>query len=245
MPEFGSEDERLSWLLTAVDLRASGATVPMMCAEDIDVFHVTAAWLTRCAALAKGCLFLVREELYAPAGVVYRALWELWIEWRFMLRIGDRRVNAAKVLLSAQIETLEVVEAHPDRLGADHLYKLRRDVADFEAVHREASCAVREQRERRHFSWSGLSYSAMEEALGQGPGVYGIASWEAHGTVTTIRDVRVDARDRSARLEFGQTEDSLAPEFILYSAGGVLFYVYSDFAEIWGLQPITLPRAAG
>ncbi|MDE3180553.1 MAG: hypothetical protein KGM47_12940 [Acidobacteriota bacterium] len=213
-------------------------------AEEVDVFHVAAAWLARCETLAKGCLLLVREELYAPAGVLYRALWELWIEWRFMLRIGDRRVNAAKVLLSAQIEALEVVEGHRDRLGADNLDKLRQDVADFEAVHREASRAVREQRERRHFSWSGLSYSAMEKALGQGPGVYGLTSWEAHGTVTTIRDVRVEARDRSARLEFGQTEDALAPEFILFSAGGVLFYVYNDFAEMWGLQPVRIQRAA-
>jgi hypothetical protein len=238
---FKSEAERLDWLIGQVEVHASNATLPCPDPEDVEVFHVTASWLERCVALAKGVSVLLGENLYAAAGVVRRSLWELWIDWRYLLRVGDRRLNAAKVLFNTQVEVLEFMEIHNDKFAGEYLAKLRRNLLDFESRHPEASAKVREQRQQRHFHWSGLSHSAMERALDAGPGIYSPLSWDAHSAVNTIRDVSIDLENETAFFRFGQTEENARPDFVLFSTGGVLFYVYNEFAEMWGLETIAPP----
>ena len=237
---FESEGARLAWLINEVEARASNAIIDGPEPEDLEVFQVTASWLTRCFALAKGLAVLVQEELYAPACVLHRTVWELWIDWRHLLRTEDRRLNAAKVLFNAQLETLRLIDARPARFEDEPVGALRRDLADFEAQHPEASAAVREQRHKGHFHWSGLTYSKIERGFGGDVGIYGPLSWEAHGTVTTLRDVKIEVGDKPALFRFGQTEDAYRPDFLLFSAGGVLFHVYNDFADMWGLRAIEL-----
>lgn len=239
---FQHEDERIAWLISEVEARTSNLALAKPKSEDLELFQVTASWLTRCFALVKGLSILVQQELYAPACALQRTVWELWIDWRYLLGVGDRRLNAAKVVLSAQIETLQFADRHQGGFDSEHLAKLRQDLSDFESRNPRASVAVREQRGKRHFHWSGLTYSKMEAKLGGDGGVYGPLSWEVHGTVTAMRDVRLEVRDGSALFGFGQTEEAYRPEFLLFSAGGVLFYAYDKFADTWGLPPIELPN---
>jgi uncharacterized protein DUF5677 len=239
---FKSESERIEWLVREVEARASGASLRPPPPQDVEVFHVTASWLARSMELAKGVSLLVGNQLYAPAGVALRSLWELWIDWRYLLRVGDRSLNAAKVLLNAQLATLDFADAHLDCFDRKYLQKLHQNVADFEARHPEASAQVRRQRSKKRFHWSGLAYSRMERELAPGAGVYGPLSWEPHSTVTTIRDVSVDIGDADVFFRFGQTEDAIRPDFMLFSAGGVLFYIYNDFSKMWGLPAINLPE---
>ncbi|MBZ5513958.1 MAG: DUF5677 domain-containing protein [Acidobacteriia bacterium] len=239
---FKSEAERLDWLIGQVEVHASNATLPCPDPQNVEVFHVTASWLERCVALAKGVSVLVGENLYGAAGVVRRCLWELWIDWRYLLRVGDRRQNAAKVLFNTQVEVLEFMEVHHDKFDSEYLAKLRRNLLDFESRNANASAEVRRQRQRGRYHWSGLSHSAMERALGPGPGIYGPLSWDVHSAVSTIRDVLIDLSDDSVFFQFGQTEANTRPDFVLFSSGGVLFYIYNEFAEMWGLHRIALPE---
>lgn len=239
---FASEDARLSWLIGRVEASAASAGPGRCEAEDLAVFQVTGSWLARCLDLVKGLVVLVQEEHYAPACVVRRAIWELWIDWRYLLRFGDRRLNAAKALLCAQVETLEFVGSHRDAFDGAHLEKLRQNLSEFESRNAQASAAVREQRRKRRFHWSGLSYSKMETALGGGPGIYKPLSWEVHGIVAAMRDVQLDMSDNTVLFQFGQTDSAYPPDRLLYSAGGVLFYVYNEFADMWGLPAVELPR---
>lgn len=241
---FESEGERLAWLVSEVEARVSRASLEPPDPKDLEVFRVTASWLARCLDLVKGLAVLVQEELYAPACVLSRTAWEIWIDWRYLLRIGDRRLNAAKVLLRAQIETLEFANRHSDIFESTYLARLRQSLHDFESGHSEASAALKKQRSSRHFHWSGLTYSQMERAVGGEHGVYGPLSWETHGTVTAIRDVELEVESNTATFRFGQTEKAHSPDFILSSSGGVLFYVYNEFAHTWGLQPLELPQKA-
>ncbi|HVA00352.1 MAG TPA: DUF5677 domain-containing protein [Terriglobia bacterium] len=240
---FESEGERIDWLIEQVEGRGSNTTVPPLDPQDIEVFHITASWLARCTSLTKGLLVLVRDRLYEPAGVVHRSSWELWIDWKYLLRVGNRRLNAAKVLLSAQIGTLEFTDFHHDAFDSGYLERLHQNLLDFESRHPEASAEVRQQRRKRYFHWSGLTYSRMERELAGEPGIYGALSWEVHGTVSPMRDVQLDVSDNAAFFRFGQTEETYRPDFLLFSVGGVLFHVYNDFADMWGLQPIEFRKS--
>lgn len=239
---FDSETDRLTWLIDMVKACTSDTTLSAPKAEDLELFKVTASWLTRCFDLAKGLATLVQQELYAPACVLHRTVWELWIDWRYLLRTSGRRVNAAKVLLCAQIEALELIDAHPEAFDEAYRGALRSNLGEFEARHPKASAVVRRQRRRGRFHWSGLSYSKMERGLGGNFGIYGPLSWEAHGTVTAMRDVRLEVGDNVALFQFGQSAEVYRPNFLLYSAGGVLFYIYNDLADMWGLPAIELPK---
>jgi Family of unknown function (DUF5677) len=238
---FESEGERLAWLFGEVERFASNSRVSLCDPADIEVFHVTASWLARCTEMAKAISVLAHNELHASTGVVLRSLWELWIDWRYLLKVGDRRLNAAKVLLNAQIAALDFVDAHASQFEEGYLQKLHQNVAEFEAGHPEVSAQVRKQRSKKQFHWSGLTFSQMERLLAPEATVYGQLSWEPHSTVTTIRDVSLDVEDSDAFFRFGQTEEAIRPEFMLFSAGGVLFFVYNDFARLWGLQSIAAP----
>lgn len=239
---FDSEKDRLAWLIDNVEARTSEATLSALQAEELELFEVTASWLTRCFALAKGLAVLVQQELYAPACVLHRTIWELWIDWRYLLSTSGRRLNAAKVLLNAQITALELIDAHPEAFNDGSREALHRTLGEFEARHPRASALVRDQRRRRRFHWSGLSYSKMERGLSGSSGIYGPLSWEAHGTVTAMRDVRLEVGDNVALFQFGQSSEAYRPDFLLCSAGGVLFYIYNDFADMWGLPAVELPK---
>ena len=239
---FKSEAQRLRWLIREIELGAAGTDVSLPDPESLELFRVTGCWMEICLTQAKGVLSLVERKLFAAVGPLHRCLWELWINWRYLLTIGDRRVNSAKVILNAEVETVEFAEAHPKELDPAYLAFLRKRIQEFELRNPEAAAQIRDQRRKRRFQWSGKSYSEMERLLSRGRGIYRPLSWETHAIVAAIRDVRVEVKSDGARIEFGKQEEIARPDFTLFSCGGVLFYIYNDFAKLWGLSKIALPK---
>jgi hypothetical protein len=236
------EAQRLDWLIHEVEGLVMQAEVCCHDAGCAEVFQVTGSWLQTCLTRAKGIGVLVRKKLYAAVGPLHRSLWELWIDWRYLLRVGDRQLNCSKVLLTARLEAIEVADAHRDCFDPSYLAKLHDEIHEFELQHPVAAAEVKGQRRKRHYHWSGKSLSSMERALAPEGQVYGILSWEAHGVVSPLRDVSVLLKDEDTIVRFGQGENAIRPEFVLWSSGGVLHYIYNDFAEMWGLPAIMLPK---
>lgn len=245
---FESEIHRLDWLIQQIEERVSKGhnITPPDWAESAEVFVVTSSWMEACLIQAKAILALLGEELHAGAGPLNGALWGLWIDWRYFLRVGDRRINAAKVLLSAQLEALEYFETIPGALQADQIARIRASVQRFESEHPEASAQIRQQRQTGRYHWSGLSRTSMERKLAPGPSVYRPLSWEAHAVMGPIRDVAVNVEDDVISMRFGQEEKNtiLNQRFLPRSSGGVLFYIYNEYADMWGLPAIVLPKPA-
>ena len=111
-------------------------------------------------------------------------------------------------------------------------------------VYPEASAEVRTQRGRRKYHWSGISRSEMERTLGGSAFAYQFLSWDAHGTMGPIRDVSFKLSDGMAHFRFGRLETESSVKFCAWMNGGVLYYIYNDFARMWGLPAVVPPNAA-
>jgi hypothetical protein len=210
--------------------------------ELVEVFIVTSTWLNRALAEAKGILLLITQDVAEAVDPVQRALWELWTEWRYLLNHGDQAFNAEKVILTAMLEALRPFGGQSAAPEPSELARLRANVQEYEAQHPRASVEVRAQRQKRKYHWSGVSRSEMERAVAGSALVYRMLSWDAHGIVSPIRDVSFELKDGVARFKFGRRESESDINWRAWASGGVLFYIYNDFAELWGLPPVVLPR---
>jgi Family of unknown function (DUF5677) len=242
---FDSEVDRLDWLIHEVEKRAKDATVTIPDPESLDVFVVMSSWLALALSQAEAVLLLITHDLSTGAGPLQRALWELWIEWRFLLKQKDHALNAAKVTLNAELEALDAFEKMPIIAKGGRLARVQRQVKAFEAQHPEAAAQVRTQRKNRKFHWSGLSRSAMERELAPGAAVYRLLSWDAHAVMGPVRDVAVRRTATTVHFEFGRQETPADVNRSAWASGGVLFYMYNDFAKMWGLSPIIVPKSPG
>jgi hypothetical protein len=242
-PVFDSEIQRLDWLIRQVEKCVKGRDEPQVAPELVEVFVVTSTWLNTALAESKAILLLVMQGLAEAVGPLQRALWELWIEWRYCLRHGDRSLNAAKVILNAMLEALEPFEGQAGVFEASVLARLKGSAQEFEAQHARAAVELRAQRQKRRYHWSGLSRSEMERTLGGNPLIYRMLSWDAHAVVSVIRDASFELTDTVARFHFGREASQSDANWLAFANGGVLFYIYNDFAQLWGLPPVVLPHA--
>jgi hypothetical protein len=238
---FDSETQRLDWLIQHIEEQVRGCDGPQVAPDLIEVFVVTSAWLNAALTQAKAILLLITKGLPEAVGPAQRALYELWIDWRFLLRHGDRAFNAAKVRMNAMLEALDSFEKRPDTLEPSELAESKLRLQEFEARYPHASVEVRAQRRKRRYHWSGMSRSEMERTLGDSAFVYQYLSWEAHGVMGTIRDVAFEANERVAHFRFGRQESESGVNRCAWLNGGVLYYIYNDFAHLWGLPPVVLP----
>jgi len=238
---FDSETQRLDWLIQHIEEQVRGCDGPQVAPDLIEVFVVTSAWLNAALTQAKAILLLITKGLPEAVGPAQRALYELWIDWRFLLRHGDRAFNAAKVRMNAMLEALDSFEKRPDTLEPSELAESKLRLQEFEARYPHASVEVRAQRGKRKYHWSGMSRSEMERTLGGSVFVYQFLSWHAHGVMGTIRDLSFEVNDGVAHFRFGRQESESGVNRCAWMNGGVLYYIYNDFAHLWGLPPVVLP----
>lgn len=239
---FTSEVERLGWLVQQVEHLVKDRTLDPPSPELVLLFSVTSVWLSSALAQTKAILLLITEGLTEAVGPLQRALWELWIEWRYLLRQSDRAVIAAKVMLNAMIETIGVLEGEPGVFGPDYIAKLHHNIRQFESSYPVAAQEIKSQRKARRFHWSGMGFAEMERTLAPGQKVYKLLSWDAHRTVASLRDVAISFGGDKVSFQFGQKVRDRDIERHAWHSGGVLFYTYNDFAGLWGLPPALLPE---
>jgi hypothetical protein len=238
---FGSEIDRLDWLIQQIEEQVRGCDEPQVAPDLMEVFVVTSTWLNAALTQAKAILLLITQGLPQAIGPAQRALWELWIEWRFLLRHGDRARNAAKVRMNAMLEALDPFEKQLDTLDPSELAEAKLRLQEFEARYPQVSVEVRAQRGKRQFHWSGMSRSKMEQILGGSVFAYQFLSWDAHAVMGTIRDVTFEVKDGVAHFRFGRQETESSVNLCAWMNSGVLYYIYNDFAHLWGLPSIVLP----
>jgi hypothetical protein len=240
---FESEIHRLDWLIQQIEERVTQESLPPVDAELLVLFSVTGAWFNTALTRTRAILMLLEHGLQEAAGPLQRALWELWTDWHYLLKHGDRIRNALKVRLNAMVEAVESLDNQQHKLPPPMLVQMKQDVQEFEAQYPDVSAEVRAQRKKRKFHWSGLIRSERERTFSGGTFVYQYLSWEAHGIMNPIRDVSWDFNDEIARFRFGRRETESEIDQVACMSGGVLFYIYNDFAQLWGLLPVVLPDA--
>jgi len=240
---FESEIHRLYWIIGEVEEQLANRDVPPQAEQLPDVFMVTSLWLNSVLTQAKGILLLITQGLPGAVGPLQRALWEHWTEWRYLLNHGDRGLNAAKVNLNAMLEALDHAEAQAGTLEPSMLARLERTVQEFEAQHPRASTEVRAQRKKDKFHWSGMSRAVLEQTVGGSTFAHQYLSWEADGIMGPIRDISIEPNGEVPNLRFGRQKDESEINQNAWISGVVLFYMYDEFARMWGFPPIVTPDA--
>jgi hypothetical protein len=232
--------ERFDCLVDGIADRLGDAeAIDNITPDVIALFLVTTSWLEIATRYCAALRVLLTEKQNAAVGPLERAIWEMWINWRYLLTSDNPEKSAAKVLLTAKIDALDFLKKQPEvREGT--IEQLRSGLEALMRLYPDAYTDVQKQRERRPVEWSGVPYATMEKKIAPNSALYKLLSWDAHSTIGTPRDVGVSIEDGVARITFGRhADDPVAnPARIAYLAGEVLYGMFDDWRQFWKLPPL-------
>lgn len=186
-----SEADRLDWLVQILTERA-GSGLQLLSVANLDVLSATTTMVRIGLSYARGVNSLLRVTQVDATPPLQRSLYELWVEFRFLLRHGDAVKNANKFSFCAMLELVDFAKGRENLFDSSALESMTKGITSFEARNPEVVQVVREQRKKRQHHWSGMSRSHMERKVGvSGISVYKMLSWEAHAVLIPIRDISV------------------------------------------------------
>jgi len=190
---------------------------------------------------------LLTDDQHAAVGPLERALWEMWINGKYLLMSPDTERAAAKVWLAAKIDALEFLRTQTD-VREQTIHVLQTGIDSLARVFPESYTDLLSQRKQRKggsWHWSGVSFSAIERKIAPDPVLYKLLSWDSHATIGTLRDVRISIAGEKATISFGRDDnDPMAnPARVAYLATEVLFNMFEDWRQLWKLPPLYSHRS--
>lgn len=240
---FESDQHRFAWLVKHITEISSSLKCSQKYVEKPESLVVVTSFMRVGLSYAKGIVALLQEEQAEATPPLHRSLYEVWVELKFLLRSGDPEENAARFSINTVLEMEDFIEQRKSDVSDSAIAGLQRTISSYEASHPEIMDAIREQRRRRRFHWSGMSRSRMErEVAGHDTSLYKVMSWEAHVVLSPMRDLEIVTEEgNSATLKFKPRNTPMVdPEFIAYSAGGILFFMWNEYAKHFELPLVQL-----
>lgn len=234
---------RLAWVVEEIENCTAGPLTPSRVTEaNFQAFVVCSAWVRLGLAYARGALAVLADGLPEAAEPLERSLWELWIEMVYLLDHGTPADNAARVQITAAMDLVDFLRRTKSPSAAA-VAGANRQLRRLKADHPTAYSAIAAQRSARpaKWHWSGLSRSALwRKVMGpDGAELYGLMSWEVHGAVTALRDVRADPK--TGQLVFAP-RDVPPPEIAVegaaeHTAQRVIEF-WNRYADAFGLPTV-------
>lgn len=217
----------------------STPSINLVGSDSIAQLLVTTSWLETATRYGEALRVLLANDQEAATGPLERALWEMWINWKYLLKSANREHAAAKVLLTAKIDAAEFSKT-PLGCSSSSITALEADVDAWAKLFPDAFSDVSAQRGQRKFNWSGISFAAMERKIAPAPTLYKLLSWDSHATIGTVRDVRIRIAGDGVTVSFGRAEDDAlgSSARMAYLATEVLFHMFEDWRELWRLPPL-------
>jgi hypothetical protein len=241
--DFESEQHRFAWLVQHITEISSSLKGSQKSVEELESLVVVTSFIRLGLSYAKAIVTLLQEEQAEATPPLHRSLYELWVELSFLLRSDNPEQNAARFSINTILELEDFIEQRRSDFSDDAIAGIQRTISSYEASHPEIMDAIREQRRRRRFHWSGMSRSRMErEVAGNDTSLYKVMSWEAHVVLSPMRDLEIVMEEgNSATLKFEPRNTPMVDaEFIAYSAGGILFFMWNEYAKHFELPQIQL-----
>jgi len=242
-PTIAPDVARFEWLVeTLTGLAEGGQEIALRDAEKAEPFLAATALLRLALSYAQAVRTLLRKGEADGTPPLQRAIYELWVEQRYLLQVGSARENAIRLETNALLEILEFARARSNYFPPDSIGGAERSLSDLERRFPEVVSAVRAQRGARRLHWSGVSRSQMERAVMPNPDLYKMLSWEAHAVLSPLRDRTIEIDDKSAHFRFEPRDTPIAePEPIAYLVGGILFFIWNEWAEYFGGPKVEVP----
>jgi hypothetical protein len=230
--------EKLQRLVAAIHARM--AELRFEHASDSDATFIGRAWLRSILAQAAAVSHLSNSPFGEAAIANIRTMFETWANLRYLLLHGDRTRNARKAYVNSLVEFaafLTTIEEDRAPVIA-RLDELRKEYPDLVTE-------VEAQRKRGQYHWSGMNRTRVIEDVGTKlpesdftmRHIYKVLSWDAHGEMSAIRDVRMVDTERGQEQHFAYF---LFPEQAANEnaemAGRILAASWGVFATSFGLS---------
>jgi hypothetical protein len=214
--------------------------------NELEPFMACGALMRLALGHAQAASLLLQNLHVEAVAPLERAIYEIWVEFRYLVRFGNRRENARRLFINAALDVAEFT-LRKRRLFPPHgvrgclraLRSYKRDYPDIYAA------ILKQRRGRsRKFHWSGLSRSALEQKVAPGSHVYRCLSWEAHALLSPIRDIQFspDGGPPRVDLRFAHDQNQHA-DLIADSVGGMLMTMWDEFAELFGFRTVGIHPA--
>jgi len=235
---FDSEQGKLDWLVGYLKEQGERTLTPTLKSENLAELLIVCTGLVRLAiSHAEGINALLKQKMVEPTAPIERALYELWVELRYLLRVGSRVANARSLMINATMEIQELVQDRPEYYPADMRSGVAKALDFYKAENPDLFEVVQDQRRKRRHHWTGLSRSKMEQAIAPGSIVYKSLSWEAHALLYPFRDVANSIVQAGlVHLEFKPLQNPHEQaEQVANTATWMLRDIWNDYAGEFGL----------
>lgn len=165
--------------------------------DELEVARAAKAMLHVIVSQATAVRRLIGTENSAAAGPNLRTMFECAIELRYLLLHGDRAINARKMKLLAILEYRGFLDGLAD--DDEDIRKARAELdSQLDAIRQRDPTSVAEVESRRfghHYSRQSHTNLVREvgdqlEDDGWLPRVYRVLSWDTHGTLAGLLNVR-------------------------------------------------------
>lgn len=240
---FESEQHRFDWLVQHLTEISSSLKSSQKSVEKLEAFVVATSFMKLGLSYAKDINTLLQSEQAEATPPLHRSLYELWVELSFLLRSGDAGENSARFSINTILEMEDFIEQRKSYFTEEAITGIQRTITSYQISHPEIMASIREQRGRRRYHWSGISRSRIEsEVAGRDTSIYKVMSWEAHVVLSPMRDIKVVMHnENSATLRFESRDTPLIDsEFVSYSAGGILFFMWNEYVKYFDLPPVQI-----
>lgn len=242
MSRFESEAARLDGLLWEITKRLDQSLqISLKKKEEAEPLIVCTSLLRLVLSYAQAVNVLLHEKMWEAVVPLERAIYEMWVEFRYIVRIGDRTENSRRLMVNATMEFSEFAIANRRSFPGGVqgcIDSLRSYKSDYPEIYK----TIRQQRGKRRFHWSGLSRSALVKELAPDDVFYQGLSWEVHAVLSPIRDINISSEEEdSTRLDFRPLHDMDEQiEMQAFSVGGMVSNFWNEYATVFGLEQIDI-----
>lgn len=205
-------------------------------------YRVISCLLRSAVSYSKAVKDLVKMGGAEATAPLYRAVYEILLDVKQIVKDGDPEENSLKFLVNS---ALEIKDGHKDQNIEEFYFKDLERAEDFlkrvQEEHPQIYFQIENQRNKRIFNWSGKSRRQVERDLfGRmtSLSLYKIMSWEAHSVTSPLFNYKfIDGGDVT-RIEFGSYDP------LLTDGGAVCFLTTCFLIQIFGAYESTFGHNA-
>jgi hypothetical protein len=236
--------DRMKWLTTEIRKRIGAAEVVTTSTRNAELLKVTAGLFRCCLEQVEALSATLAAEKFEGSFVIQRAIWEYWKEFEFLVARDSRDDDAIRFEVNTVLDVLETLRALPEP-DDDALPDTERWLARLEDRYADIVVEMRRRREKRRGHWSGKGRSKIFGPPGAPSIAYRALSWQTHPELAVFREVNVEVHNEHTILRVvPETIDRTeVAERAAYTATGMLWYFWCEFAQLWQMEPFSLPDA--
>jgi Family of unknown function (DUF5677) len=239
---FQTEAACLDWLLWEITGRLERVReISLAKDEEVEPLIVCTSLLRLALSHGRAVNLLLHEEFTESVAPLERAIYEIWTDFRYLVRTGNRVENARRLMINSTFEFTDYVLQHRRSFSPEAVRACLRGLRSYKNDYPELYTAVQTQRRVKRFHWSGISRSAIIRQLTPGSIYYRSLSWEAHVVLSPIRDIAFSEEKDSIRVNFQPLQDmGEQNEWQAWTVGAMIYYFWNEYACVFGLEEIVV-----